>query len=36
MSGAVCHLRKADGLQSVSYDIRERCSVQDEQNGPQY
>ena len=36
ISGAVCHLRKADGLQSVSYDIRERCSVQDDENGPHY
>ena len=32
ISGAVCHL-----LYIVSsYDIGERCSVQDEENGPQY
>ena len=37
ISGAVCHLRKANGLQSgYSYDIGERRSVQDEENGPQY
>ena len=36
-SGVVCHLRKADGLQSgYSYDIGERRSVQDVENGPQY
>ena len=36
IAGAVC--RKADGLQSgyYSYDIGERCSVQDEENWPQY
>ena len=32
ISGAVCHLV----YRAASYDIGERCSVQDEENGPQY
>ena len=37
ISGAVCHPQKKLMIyRVVSYDIGERCSVQDEENGPQY
>ena len=35
ITGSVCHPRKVMIYSVVIYDIGERCSVPDEENGPQ-